>query len=99
MARKSYTIRQFKNMPENYLDDHYVSVYDNKRKQYKAKENMKKETNYDLNQIGETLNSLVTTVESGFKQVNVRIDRLEKRVDDIDARLDYIVKANKLKDL
>ncbi|MCQ2796241.1 MAG: hypothetical protein MJ213_02880 [Bacilli bacterium] len=57
---------------------------------------------YTLNQLGMTVDTLTITVDklakemrNGFKQVNNRIDNLEK---DINARLDYIVKANNLKD-
>ena len=47
---------------------------------------------YTLNQIGDDLAKLTKYVTEGFKQVNERIDK-------IDIRLDYIVKANDLKDL
>ena len=41
-------------------------------------------------------NELATMIVDGFKDVNTRINQLETR---IDTRLDYIVKANNLKDL
>ncbi|MCQ2796730.1 MAG: hypothetical protein MJ213_05500 [Bacilli bacterium] len=46
---------------------------------------------YTLNQIGDALFEFIKTTNENFKQVNSRIDG-------IDARLDYIVKANNLKD-
>ena len=45
-----------------------------------------------FDRIEESINKLARIVEDGFKQVNTRIDNLERR-------LDYIVSANKLKDL
>ncbi|MCQ2795757.1 MAG: hypothetical protein MJ213_00375 [Bacilli bacterium] len=55
-----------------------------------------------IDRIEESITNLARIVEDGFKRVNTRIDNLEKdvnaRIDRIDDRLDYIVKANNLKD-
>ncbi|MCQ2786985.1 MAG: hypothetical protein MJ199_01125 [Bacilli bacterium] len=62
--------------------------------------------------LSQRLDELTEIVKDGFKRVNTRIDNLEKdvsslkqdvkdintRIDRIDTRLDYIVKANNLKD-
>ncbi|MCQ2796238.1 MAG: hypothetical protein MJ213_02865 [Bacilli bacterium] len=66
-------------------------ISDNIKKTRRVMNIEKKTDRITLADISRDLAKLNQKVDDGFKQVNARIDQ-------IDARLDYIVKANNLKD-
>lgn len=111
--KKLMTVGEIRKIPDNLSHLYKIPVYDEKGDKLVKPKNPKRKKKYTLNQVGEkvdqlsytvdklgkrvdqlttTVMVLAETVDKGFKQVNARIDKLENR-------LDYIVKANSLKDI
>ena len=95
MKRELRNMVELKEFLKNPSPNLKVPVYTENEDEAKTVKKPRQER-MTLTKLATTVNDLAKEMRDGFKQVNARIDNLEK---DIDARLDYIVKANDLKDL
>ena len=96
---KFYDVNETMEILKNCPPDVFFKVYHKYKKEMHPSMNNHQTA---LNQVVDMIKRLDSKVDTGFKQVNDRIDNLTDDFNsfkqDINARLDYIVKANNLKD-
>ena len=95
MPGRKFPLKKFPELLKNPPPDVDIMLYD------KKKEGVTSAGDHTVNNPNEgkmTLTKLAKIVSDGFSEVRQDIKGLKQDVKDINTRLDYIVKANNLKD-
>ncbi|MCQ2752758.1 MAG: hypothetical protein MJ206_00635 [Bacilli bacterium] len=97
--KKLMTVGEIRKIPDNLSHLYKIPVYDEKGDKLVKPKNPKRKNKYTLNQLGERVDKLGERVDQLVATVMVLAETVDKGFKQINARIDYIVKANSLKDI
>lgn len=97
MSKRRFPLKKFPELLKNPPPDVDIMLYDKKKEgSTSTGDHTVKQSRMD--RLEESIAKLAKIVSDGFSEVRQDIKGLKQDVKDINTRLDYIVKANNLKD-